>query len=1349
MSSALKTPPLLTEDITYAEWKKDLGIWKLLTELTKKKQGPALYLTLPPKARECLRSLTENEIGGDTGLDLILNKLDGFYVDDENLQSFSAFKLFYDFRRPSGMTMRDFVIKYESLYHKLTTFDMKLPEGVQSFFLLTAANVSEDNERLARVSCKDLKYSSMKDTLIKIFAEPAATIEEERAPAVKLEPVLKVSHRGSYRGRGASYRGGFRGGFGQAQSDRKNPTDSDGKTMTCHKCGSEYHFARYCDKSGKSGKEKSPENSEKKPVYITLLGNSNSEERMSRLLSESLGMAVLDTGCSRTVVGKVWLNEYEETLTEDEKALIETSSSDTSFVFGDGEEVKATKKVLLPVTLGSKLVKIEAEVVKNDIPLLFSRPSMKRGGVIINTKENKAEILGEVVDLVQTSSGHICLPLTNKLLIGDWEKYIVLNTSSIEHCNKDQKKRKAMKLHRQFSHANKEPLLKLVKSSKDFNNDKEFLEYIGDCCDNCPICKKYKRPKLRPVVTLPLASDFNEVVCMDLKEHIHNQSWVLHLIDSATKYSAGRIVYTKRQDAIIQAVFSSWIAYFGTPRMFLSDNGGEFNNEGYREMNEQLNVHTATTAAESPFSNGTVERHNSIVGESMMKTMESEKCTADLALSWALAAKNSMQSYGGISSNMMVFGRNANFPNILVDKPPALEPRTVNDIVRKNINAIHTARQKYVQAESSEKIRKALRSKVRNYADVNYETGEQVYYRRRKYKGWKGPARVLGQDGKIVMLRHGGELVRVHPCHLMKDWEWELASNNKKCETSEQKNSSTSSKVIEENVESDEDESMDEVEAEEEAEEVDEEEESEEEYEGEQESAEYDSEDVGDNEETEDSNQQMNTGNIQPKRNRYVKYKLKDHNEWKFAKILSSQPKKTGKYYHFINIKNDDSDPECLDWNSVSEWCEMPSPEFLVLLSTENEFSQEVVDAKDRELESLKANRVFETVPYCGQNTVSSKWVLSEKFKDGEKIMKARLVARGYEENTINLRKDSPTCSKEGQRLVYYTAATKSWKIRSLDFTSAFLQGEEIEREVFLRPPRDVCDKQEIWKLRKCIYGLTDAPRRWYTNIKKTLLKLGGSQSAYDSALYIWHGKDGDIRGIIAAHVDDFAYAGCESFQSDVIGKLKTEFKIGQECESNFKYVGLSVTQSKGQVKVNQDDYISSIEHINIGKGRMQDSELTCEEKSELKCLAGKMIWAASQTRPDVAYETCVMSNTGQHPTVKMMKDANKAVTKLKSKSVSINYKNLGQPSKVKVKVYTDATHASLQDGSSQGGFIAFLEGNKGELVPMVWKSKKLHRVTKSPLASETLALGEGADAGFLLAGLWTDIATSSTLCNR
>ena len=161
--------------------------------------------------------------------------------------------------------------------------------------------------------------------------------------------------------------------------------------------------------------------------------------------------------------------------------------------------------------------------------------------MIINTKENKAEVLGEEVDLIQTSSGHLCLPLTSKLLVGDMKDSIVLNTSSLENCSREQKRRKAIKLHKQFSHASKEKLIKLVKSSKGFS-DKEFLDIIRECCDKCEICKQFRKPPLRPVVTLPLAGNFNDVVCMDLKEVKHNVSWILHLIDSATKFSAAKII---------------------------------------------------------------------------------------------------------------------------------------------------------------------------------------------------------------------------------------------------------------------------------------------------------------------------------------------------------------------------------------------------------------------------------------------------------------------------------------------------------------------------------------------------------------------------------------------------------------------------------------------------------------------------------------------------------------------------------------------------------------------------------------------------------------------------------------
>ena len=109
---------------------------------------------------------------------------------------------------------------------------------------------------------------------------------------------------------------------------------------------------------------------------------------------------------------------------------------------------------------------------------------------------------------------------------------------------------------------------------------------------------------MKPIVGLRLADNFNEVVSMDLKEYIHGESWILHLIDTATRYSAACLINTKKQDEIVKKIFSMWITYFGAPCKFLSDNGGEFANATFREMNEKLNVITATTAAESPWSNG-------------------------------------------------------------------------------------------------------------------------------------------------------------------------------------------------------------------------------------------------------------------------------------------------------------------------------------------------------------------------------------------------------------------------------------------------------------------------------------------------------------------------------------------------------------------------------------------------------------------------------------------------------------------------------------------------------------------------------------------------------------------------
>ena len=90
-------------------------------------------------------------------------------------------------------------------------------------------------------------------------------------------------------------------------------------------------------------------------------------------------------------------------------------------------------------------------------------------------------------------------------------------------------------------------------------------------------------------------------------------------------------------------------------------------------MCEKLGIDAKTTAGESPFSNGIVERHNKIIFEAFMKTMEDVTCEAEVALAWAISAKNALQNRGGYSPNQLVFGHNTNTPSVLSDDLPALE----------------------------------------------------------------------------------------------------------------------------------------------------------------------------------------------------------------------------------------------------------------------------------------------------------------------------------------------------------------------------------------------------------------------------------------------------------------------------------------------------------------------------------------------------------------------------------------------------------------------------------------------------------------------------------------------------
>ena len=136
------------------------------------------------------------------------------------------------------------------------------------------------------------------------------------------------------------------------------------------------------------------------------------DSKLNKLVNECCGCALLDTGCSTTVCGESWLNSYVELLSDFDASAIVEKKSTASFTFGDGVSIKSLKRLVLPCYIGGKRCTLETDVVKCNVPLLFSKPSMKKGKMHLDFERDVAVIGGKSISLDSTASGHYLLPLT-------------------------------------------------------------------------------------------------------------------------------------------------------------------------------------------------------------------------------------------------------------------------------------------------------------------------------------------------------------------------------------------------------------------------------------------------------------------------------------------------------------------------------------------------------------------------------------------------------------------------------------------------------------------------------------------------------------------------------------------------------------------------------------------------------------------------------------------------------------------------------------------------------------------------------------------------------------------------
>ena len=114
-----------------------------------------------------------------------------------------------------------------------------------------------------------------------------------------------------------------------------------------------------------------------------------------------------------------------------------------------------------------------------------------------------------------------------------------------------------------------------------------------------------------------MAPHFNEKVALDLKQW--NRSWILHIIDMWSRYTASVFINRKKSSNVLNALMQKWIGDFGIMGSIMTDNGDEFSSDEMLEVMSVLKVRVITTAAESPFQNGLCERVHAITDMTLLK----------------------------------------------------------------------------------------------------------------------------------------------------------------------------------------------------------------------------------------------------------------------------------------------------------------------------------------------------------------------------------------------------------------------------------------------------------------------------------------------------------------------------------------------------------------------------------------------------------------------------------------------------------------------------------------------------------------------------------------------------------
>jgi transposase InsO family protein len=401
--------------------------------------------------------------------------------------------------------------------------------------------------------------------------------------------------------------------------------------------------------------------------------------------------------------------------------------------------------------------------------------------------------------------------------------------------------------------------------------------------------------------------------------------------------------------------------------------------------------------------------------------------------------------------------------------------------------------------------------------------------------------------------------------------------------------------------------------------------------------------------------------------------------------------------------------------------------------ATNSKYKHQWMEAMNEELDAIEENQTWEltTLPQ-GRKAIGSKWVFKTKRDEHGNIsrFKARLVAQGFSQK-FGIDYDevfAPVARSTTLRLLLSVAGSRKYNVNHYDIKTAFLNGT-LKEEIYLKQPPGFQNGEQVYRLKKSLYGLKQAARVWNETLHKELEELGYKQNETDKCLYVK--KQGGSTCYLLIHVDDILAASDDNKllqeMEDYIGKCFELKNLGGVKH----FLGIDIERLGGKFFISQPLYIDAIveeagleeaktSKFPVDTGYFKQEGNLIGSNEEYRKLIGMLLYLTTNTRPDIAASVSVLSKRVESPRDNDMNEVKRVIRYLKG-TRNLKLKLNDQERNNSMHAYSDANWAEDKlDRKSTTGYYCSINGGT-----ISWCSRKQDVIALSSCESEYVALTE------------------------